>query len=236
MSSTNKTPHYSLPQYIGTDKPTYLGDANDAYQIIDTNMYTANTNATNAVNIANQAGTAVAGLTPRVAEIETDVTSIQTQLTATTNLANSNKQSLDNLVNHTAGKTFISLGTYLSGYSPSIILNTANYSVVTIGTQKFLSIFGSFNISFTGTLPVGNIVNIGQLDISKDFQDLITPYNKRDIFNIGFMNYSADGIAYETGFFYRVPDNKFYRNSSPNGTTVTGNELNFSFQSFITLN
>nr|DAF67894.1 MAG TPA: hypothetical protein [Caudoviricetes sp.] len=28
MSSTNKTTYYALSQYIGTDKPTYLGDYN----------------------------------------------------------------------------------------------------------------------------------------------------------------------------------------------------------------
>ena len=38
MSSTNKTPNYGLPQYIDTDKPTYLGDFNDAMGIIDKGM------------------------------------------------------------------------------------------------------------------------------------------------------------------------------------------------------
>lgn len=38
MSSTNKTPNYGLPQYIDTDKPTFLGDFNDAMGIIDKGM------------------------------------------------------------------------------------------------------------------------------------------------------------------------------------------------------
>ena len=38
MSSTNTTPNYGLPQYIPTDKPTYLGDFNKAMLDIDTNM------------------------------------------------------------------------------------------------------------------------------------------------------------------------------------------------------
>lgn len=38
MPYTNSTPNYGLPQYIATDKPTYLGDANSAYSTIDTRM------------------------------------------------------------------------------------------------------------------------------------------------------------------------------------------------------
>lgn len=38
MPYTNQTPNYGLPQYIATDKPTYLGDANGAYSKMDTQM------------------------------------------------------------------------------------------------------------------------------------------------------------------------------------------------------
>ena len=36
MSSTNKTTNYNLPQFIGTDKPTWLGDWNSTMNAIDT--------------------------------------------------------------------------------------------------------------------------------------------------------------------------------------------------------
>lgn len=38
MSSTNKTTNYELSQYIGTDKPTYLGDYNSDMAKIDAQM------------------------------------------------------------------------------------------------------------------------------------------------------------------------------------------------------
>lgn len=38
MSATNSTPNYGLPQYLPTDKPTYLGDFNKAMLDIDTNL------------------------------------------------------------------------------------------------------------------------------------------------------------------------------------------------------
>ena len=71
MSATNSTSNYGLPQYVATDKPTYLGDFNKAMLDIDTNMKsidnkassaesavaTANTNASQALENANQAST-----------------------------------------------------------------------------------------------------------------------------------------------------------------------------------
>ncbi len=38
MAFTNPTPYFGLPGYIGTDKPTFLGDFNTAFSTIDTTM------------------------------------------------------------------------------------------------------------------------------------------------------------------------------------------------------
>jgi hypothetical protein len=40
MGYTNTTTHYSLPQYVATDKPKYLTDFNQTMEAIDTQMYT----------------------------------------------------------------------------------------------------------------------------------------------------------------------------------------------------
>lgn len=55
MSFTNQTTHYALPQWIGSDKPTYLVDQNNAYQTIDSEIYNANVTAGEAVTTANGA-------------------------------------------------------------------------------------------------------------------------------------------------------------------------------------
>jgi len=62
MSSTNKTTNYELSQYIGSDKPTYLGDYNADMLKIDTamknnadNIQTVGATASTASNTANQA-------------------------------------------------------------------------------------------------------------------------------------------------------------------------------------
>lgn len=57
MSSTNKTPNYKLSQYIGTDKPTYLGDYNGDMLKIDKQL---KENADSAGNAASAAGAAQA--------------------------------------------------------------------------------------------------------------------------------------------------------------------------------
>nr|DAF33606.1 MAG TPA: hypothetical protein [Bacteriophage sp.] len=55
MSSTNKTANYNLSQYIGTDKPTYLGDYNSDMLKIDTQLKANADSATNAASAASAA-------------------------------------------------------------------------------------------------------------------------------------------------------------------------------------
>ena len=66
MSSTNKTTYYDLSQYIGTDKPTYLGDYNSDMSKIDAGIHGADDKATTATQ---NAGSALA----RVGEVEKTV-------------------------------------------------------------------------------------------------------------------------------------------------------------------
>lgn len=57
MASTNKTTHYNLSQYVGSDKPTYLVDYNTDMSNIDNGIYNAqskaNNNETNIGNLSN---------------------------------------------------------------------------------------------------------------------------------------------------------------------------------------
>jgi hypothetical protein len=59
MASTNKTSNYKLSQYIGTDKPTYLGDYNSDMSKIDAQMK-ANADAASNANSAAGSAEAVA--------------------------------------------------------------------------------------------------------------------------------------------------------------------------------
>ena len=57
MSHTNSTSHYSLPQFAGTDIPTWLGDFNSAMIAIDNGINSAATTAGSASTTAAQAST-----------------------------------------------------------------------------------------------------------------------------------------------------------------------------------
>lgn len=89
MSATNSTPNYDLPQYVATDKPTYLGDFNKAMLDIDTNMKTIDNKATSAegqvstaVSTANQA---IENANQASTKADTaQATATQAQTTATT--------------------------------------------------------------------------------------------------------------------------------------------------------
>ena len=87
MSHTNSTPNYNLPQFVGTDKPTWLNDVNGAMSAIDTQMKanadsatTAGTSATTANNaigtLANLETTAKTDLVSAVNEVNTNVTTV----------------------------------------------------------------------------------------------------------------------------------------------------------------
>lgn len=55
MGATNHTTNYVLPQWIGSDKPTFLGDMNDAFLKIDGQMKANANSATNAESVAGSA-------------------------------------------------------------------------------------------------------------------------------------------------------------------------------------
>ena len=75
MSYTNHTTNYNLPQYVGTDKPTYLGDFNTAMGAIDTQMKANADSASTANSSANTANTAIGTLASLTTDVKTDLVS-----------------------------------------------------------------------------------------------------------------------------------------------------------------
>lgn len=70
MAHTNQTQHYNLPQFIGSDIPSWLVDVNQAYTAIDTAIYEAKNTADVASNTAGSANT-VAQNAAQAAEVAT---------------------------------------------------------------------------------------------------------------------------------------------------------------------
>lgn len=86
MSSTNKTTNYALSQYIGTDKPTYLGDYNGDMLKIDTQLKANADSASNAASaagaaqaVAEKASQSVQSLNDSVTANSADIASLKTK-------------------------------------------------------------------------------------------------------------------------------------------------------------
>ena len=87
MSSTNTTPNFGLPQYIPTDKPTYLGDFNKAMLDIDTNMKNIENKATSAESEISTANATATQAQATAEQAQTSATNAQNTATTAKNTA-----------------------------------------------------------------------------------------------------------------------------------------------------
>lgn len=92
MSHSNSTTNYALPQFISTDKPTWLTDVNGGYSAIDAQMKLNADAASNAASAASTAdGKAVQAQNDATAALNasgtntTNITDLQTRVTAIEN-------------------------------------------------------------------------------------------------------------------------------------------------------
>lgn len=73
MASTNKTTNYELSQFLGTDKPSWLGDYNSDMGKIDTAVHTVASTATGADGKADTNATAIGTLTNLTTDAKTNL-------------------------------------------------------------------------------------------------------------------------------------------------------------------
>lgn len=88
MSSTNHTTNYNLPQFVGSDKPAWLGDINPAMNAIDTAMHANAVKAQQAIDNASTAQTTAETAQTTAETANTNAGTAQT--TANTAIANNN--------------------------------------------------------------------------------------------------------------------------------------------------
>lgn len=86
MGHTNQTANYNLPQFVGTDKPSWLGDINDAFAAIDSAIAAAATEATTADGKADALTTTVSGHTTQIGVLQNTVTTQGNTLNTVTSL------------------------------------------------------------------------------------------------------------------------------------------------------
>lgn len=105
FASTNKTTHYELNQYIGTDKPTYLTDYNQDMAKIDAGIYgakaEADTNATAIGTLSNLTTTEKSNLVGAINEIDSDLGTLSTTVGNHTTAIADNTSDIGTLFNLT---------------------------------------------------------------------------------------------------------------------------------------
>lgn len=156
MSSTNKTTNYELPQFIGTDKPTWLGDINQAMLTIDGQMKTNADGVTTASGSITELGTrvgtvetTVTSLGTRVGTLETqtsnisgDVSTLNTAVQAIVAQLNLNDHT-ENTINLGSGRSFTvqlsqnSAGSLFKFYGACYIDNNSSASI-TVGSKTLI--------------------------------------------------------------------------------------------------
>ena len=155
MGATNHTTNYNLPQFVGSDKPTWLGDVNGAMSSIDTQMKANNDLATTAKNTADTA-TTTAGTALSTASTASD-TATTAQTTATTalnkSLANESNIAKINLDTFTTfSKTDISV------INNSFSLSNTDTTSLTLATNSDGSLCKIYGNIF-GTSSASEMVN-----------------------------------------------------------------------------
>lgn len=74
MGHTNSTVNYNLPQFVGSDKPSWLGDVNGAFLAIDTAIAAAKSQADSAAGGVAGLQTTVSGHTTQIGTLTDTVT------------------------------------------------------------------------------------------------------------------------------------------------------------------
>ena len=148
MSATNQTPNYGLPQYVGSDVPSYLGDFNKAMLDIDTaikgvdnkatsaesSVATANANASEALETAGTASTKADTAQATATQAQATATQAQTTATSAQSTADTAK-STANTANSTANTANTNANEALTDLAKFNLVNSQKISSVTAGSN-----------------------------------------------------------------------------------------------------
>ena len=167
MSHTNKTPNYDLPQFIGTDKASWLGDLNPAFLAIDAGMEANKVSAQSAEVSAEQASALAQSANSVANGANSSATSALTKIDNWIEL-NLNNPDTTNFVQYNCLLQFnpdlgiasiFNLIEFKNGFTP--VLGTSGTPFVILPNQYFNNTYES-TLYFSGNVSVsdslGNII------------------------------------------------------------------------------
>ena len=179
MASTNKTTHYELSQYVGSDKPTYLTDYNTDMSNIDTGIYNAQTKADSGYSLANTAdGKADTAIT-NAGIAQTNASTALTNIGTMANLETTTKSSLVgaiNEVNTSVNKFNLNTFTNHKHTEGDITSTQATFSFTSVWTalnsdDSIGKVYGLIDMNVTDGIAknVSVTVSTPELSISDSF-------------------------------------------------------------------
>ena len=172
MASTNKTTNYELSQYLGSDKPTYLGDYNSDMLKIDNAIHQNALNIATADEKATLAGTNASTALTNASNAQTTADTANSTATSALSKATANEASILSLEGiNTYETTEQVVGTWIDGkpiyrkvFNNISLPKTAVLTSLNVGTisnpDKIIDMKGimtsDLNVSYTGY--VSNLV------------------------------------------------------------------------------
>lgn len=218
MASTNKTTHYELSQYVGSDKPTYLVDYNGDMSKIDTGIYDADAkaslNATAIGTLSNLTTTAKSDLVSAINEVDNDLSGIGDLTTLTT----SSKSSCVAAINEVDAD--IGLLTNLTTTAKTNLVAAVN-EVDSVAGGAASNIGTMSNLNTTDKTSLVGAINEVDSDIKKFDFTTFTTYDTTDV------TYTGNGTLGSCSLSLAKDSDgsivKFYGDVAVYGATNNGN-------------
>lgn len=179
MSYTNKTKNLELPQWLGSDKPNWDIDLNEAFKKIDDN---AGQTAENISGVAGDVGElegTISALQGEVTSMSDNVDLLGTRVTSLESSQASQDSSISKLNTDVAGMstTLSGIDSTVSGLSTQTALNTQN--IANLSTSK-ISKDDILNNLTTGEIVLyarsTSSTGTGYVSINKDLVDMATKH------------------------------------------------------------
>lgn len=140
MGHTNSTVNYNLPQFVGTDKPSWLGDVNGAFLAIDTAIAAAKTEA-------DSASGGVAGLQTTVGSHTTQIATLTDTVTAQGGTLNTVTSLIGNGTPTTTDKTLIGAINEINGELVKSTVVTKETEALTVDSNAMGGYSGYITLS-----------------------------------------------------------------------------------------
>lgn len=147
MGATNHTTNYNLPQFVGSDKPTWLGDVNGAMSAIDTQMKANATSATTADTKAETALTNASTAQTTASGAQSTADTASSTATSALNKALSVEQALNEFKQVLNINDFTTYEGNVMTSTDSTVLSSSYVTVATNTDKSLCKIYGNIFVS-----------------------------------------------------------------------------------------